>query len=583
MPIRLSRWTAAFLAGAMVLGSPVWAEDKAKPADSAVNSDGDAGAYLAAMAALQASDYQAAAAWYARAMLRDPENPVLLQGLLLSNLANGDVSLAADAARRLEKLGGKSQPGFIAILATLGKDQKFDAILDELKAGGSAGALADQLITAWAKLGAGNMTDALADFDKIAATKGEEGFGLYHKALAMASAGDFEGADNILSGRAAGGLAVTRRGVIAHIEILSQLERDKDALDYLDRAFGPLADPQIEALRTRLKAGEAIPFDVARTASEGMGEVFFTLATALNGQADDGYTLLFSRAAAYMRPDHTDASLLTAGLLEQLGQYDMATAVYANIKPEDPAFYVAEIGRASAMAQAGQNDASLEVLRGLARTHGDILQVQTALGDALRRNEKFVEAIKAYDAAIAMIPTPEKGDWSLFYARGICHERQGEFPLAEADMRKALELQPDEPQVLNYLGYSYVDRGINLDEALAMIKRAVAARPDSGYITDSLAWAYFRLGRYAEALAPMEQASLLEPVDPIVTDHLGDVYWSVGRVREAEFQWHRALSYGPTEKDAVRIRAKLEKGLDAVLADEGAAPLKPVDAAANGN
>jgi Flp pilus assembly protein TadD len=148
-------------------------------------------------------------------------------------------------------------------------------------------------------------------------------------------------------------------------------------------------------------------------------------------------------------------------------------------------------------------------------------------------------------------------------------------------MRKALELEPNQPQVLNYLGYSFVDRGEKLDEALAMIQRAVAGQPDSGYILDSLAWAYYRLGRYDEALVPMEQASLLEPVDPVVTDHLGDVYWAVGRTREAEFQWHRALSFEPIEKDAARIRLKLEKGLDAVLATEGAAPLKPVDAAAN--
>jgi Flp pilus assembly protein TadD len=149
-------------------------------------------------------------------------------------------------------------------------------------------------------------------------------------------------------------------------------------------------------------------------------------------------------------------------------------------------------------------------------------------------------------------------------------------------MRRALELNPDQPQVLNYLGYSFVDRGVNLEEALGMIQRAVAGQPDSGYIIDSLAWAYFRLGRYDEAVEPMEKASLLEPVDPVVTDHLGDVYWMVGRTREAEFQWHRALSFGPTEADAARIRKKLEQGLDAVLAAEGTSP-KPEAAATNDN
>ena len=135
--------------------------------------------------------------------------------------------------------------------------------------------------------------------------------------------------------------------------------------------------------------------------------------------------------------------------------------------------------------------------------------------------------------------------------------------------------------MLNYLGYGFIDMNRNLDEALAMIERAVELAPNTGYILDSLAWGYYRLGRYADALAPMEKASLMEPVDPIVTDHLGDVYWAVGRKLEARFQWRRALSFDPEEKEADRIRRKLAVGLDAVLAEEGAAPLKPVDAAAN--
>ena len=201
------------------------------------------------------------------------------------------------------------------------------------------------------------------------------------------------------------------------------------------------------------------------------------------------------------------------------------------------------------------------------------MQVHLALGDALRREERFADAVAAYDQAAALVETPARQHWPLYYSRGVCLERLGRWPEAEADMRKALDLNPDEPQVLNYLGYSFVDRGEHLDEALEMIQRAVLARPDSGYIVDSLAWAYFRLGRYQEALVPMEKASLLEPVDPIVTDHLGDVYWAVGRKLEARFQWRRALSYKPEDKDALRIRRKLEIGLDGVLAEEGAKPL----------
>ena len=541
--------------------------------------DGDAGAYLAASVAATQSDYRAASAWYARAVLADPTNPTLLDGAVISYLGIGEMGLAAEMARRLIDTGTKSQTAYLALIAKNAKANDYAAILKDASAGNSAGALVDDLVVAWAKLGLGQMSQATETFDKIANTKGLEAFGLYHKALALAQAGDFEGADEILSGRAAGPLVVMRRGAIAHIEILSQLERNADAIAVIDRSFAPGIDLQVDDLRRRLVAGEPLPFDIVRNATDGLAEVFFTTASALNGEADDGYTMIYARIAAQLRPDHTEAILMTAGLLEKQGQHDLATDVYAMIPPNDPAFHVAEIGRADATFAAGRKEASLEILQALARTHGQLLMVQLSLGDGLRRQERFAEALKPYDAAIAMVPTPGPEHWSIFYSRGICHERGGSFDLAEADMRRALELQPDEPQVLNYMGYSLVDRGEKLDEALAMIERAVTIRPDSGYIIDSLAWAYYRLGRYDEALAPMEQASLLEPVDPVVTDHLGDVYWAVGRTREAEFQWHRALSFDPVEKDAARIRLKLEVGLDAVLAKEGAAPPKSVDAA----
>ena len=574
MPRQNSFARSAVLASVFVLSSAV------APQAETSETTGDAGAYLAAQVAATESDFRAAAFWYARAMLRDPTNPALLEGAVVANIGIGEFGLAAEAAESLIDAKAGNQAAYIALVARQAKNGDFPGILANIGKDRSIGALVDGLIAAWAELGNGNMSNALAGFDKLSKTKGQEAFGLYHKALALAQAGDFEGAEAILSGRAAGNLTLIRSGVIAYAQILSQLERNPEALALLNASFGNAQDPEIDDLKRRLTAGEPVPFEVARDATEGLAEVFFTVAVALSGEADQSYTLLYARTAAYLRPDHTEAILLTAGLLESLAQHEMATEAYALILPEDPAFYVAEIGRADATYAAGRKEASIEILQALTRTHGQIPSAHTALADALRRDERFVDALKSYDTAIGMIPDLTAAQWPLFYARGICQERQGNFPAAEADMRRALELQPDEPQVLNYLGYSYVDRGENLEEALGMIQRAVAERPDSGYIIDSLAWAYFRLGRFNEALVPMEQASLLEPVDPVVTDHLGDVYWSVGRAREAEFQWHRALSFNPSEKDAARIRLKLELGLDAVLAREGAAPLAPVKSSA---
>ena len=217
--------------------------------------------------------------------------------------------------------------------------------------------------------------------------------------------------------------------------------------------------------------------------------------------------------------------------------------------------------------------AEADFRQALAAQNGDLVSVQFSLGEVLQDEKRFEEAAAAYSAAIDLRGAPTKEDWVLYFYRGICHEQSKNWDQAEADFRQALALNPTQPQVLNYLGYGLVDRGEKLDEALAMIEKAVAGDPQEGYIIDSLAWAYFKLGRYADALEPMERASLLEPVDPIVTDHLGDVYWMNDRKMEAEFQWRRALSFEPTEKDAARILRKLEIGLDAVMAEEAAAPV----------
>jgi tetratricopeptide (TPR) repeat protein len=564
---------ASVLALAAVCSLPVQAQETTR---------GDAGAFLAAKVAAQNADFAAAAEWYTRALLRDPGNQALLEGAVVANIGVGEMGAAATLARALTDKGGQSQVGHLALLAAALKAENYTEALAQAEVTAGTVALLDGLVKAWAQVGLGQMSDATTSFDALAKTKGLEAFGLYHKALALASAGDFEGADAILSGRASGTIGLMRRGVIAHAQILSQLERNPDAVALLTSSFTGEPDPELDDLRRRLAAGEPIAFDVVKGPVDGMAEVFYTVAVALQGEVDDSYALIFARVAQYLRPDHTEANLVVAGLLEALGQHDLASQTYAAVPADSLIFHAAEIGRAEATYNAGRKDAAVEILEGLTRSHANVAATHIALADAYRRDERFADALKAYDVALALLGPAQPADWALYFSRGICAERTDDFAGAEANMREALRLNPDEPRVLNYLGYSFVDRGEKLDEALGMIERAVAREPGSGYIIDSLAWAYFRLGRYADAVEPMERASLLEPVDPIVTDHLGDVYWAVGRTREAEFQWHRALSFDPQEKDAARIRKKLEIGLDAVRAEEGAPPIAPVEANANG-
>jgi Flp pilus assembly protein TadD len=481
--------------------------------------------------------------------------------------------MAIPVARRLSSLDPKDQAANMVLLANAVHDAAFDRAAEVLANGQTAGPLIDELVGAWIKVGQGDMTGALADFDAVAAQKGLQSFGLYHKALAMALAGDLEGADAILSGKS-GAITATRRGVIAHAEVLSQLERGADAAAAIDGAFGTDLDPSLTSLRADLTAGKLVPLSIARDAKEGVAEVFYSVATALQSDANEGYTLLYTRITEYLRPDHTDSILLTASLLDKLGQHNLAMQAWQQVPADDPEWMAAETGRIQSLRGSGDLEGAIAAMQALTEKYSDQPGLFVTLGDMLRANDRYADAVAAYDSAVALYGAPQPAQWVVYFARGIANERAKDWPRAEADFRLALELAPGQPQVLNYLGYSYLEMNTNLDEALSMIEEAVKGQPDSGYITDSLGWALYRLGRYPEAVAPMERATELMPVDPIINDHMGDVYWAVGRYREAEFQWHRALSFDPEEADAARIRRKLEVGLDVVLQDEGGDPIK---------
>lgn len=538
-----------------------------------VVADPDAGAYLAARTAIMDYDFALSAAYLDRALIDDPQNPVLLEESLRAHFALGEFDLAFALADRMVAIGIESQTAnFIAMVyaAHTGNWQRIFVLLEQ---GQSVGPLVDGLAQAWSFVGRGRMTRAVQSFDEVIDSPGLRAFGLYHKALALASVGDFEGADAILALPPEQGMQPTRRAALARAEILSQLGRKDEAIALLQNFAGSASDPVFLDKIARLDSGEALRFDFVSSPAQGMAEVFFSVAAAIEGDADDDYTLLYSRAAEALDPGHSEAIILSASLLEALGRFDEATETYAKISKDDPVYFKAELGRAAALDSAGRTDTAIEVLNALIRSSGELPDALATLGDMLRRGNDWANANAAYTRALAAYEPNDPMRWVILYTRGITSERMGNWEDAEADFRAALELQPDHPSILNYLGYSLVERREKLDEALGMIERAVAGQPDSGAIVDSLAWVLYRLGRYDEAIVHMVRAAELEPLDPVVSDHLGDVLWAVGREAEARFQWQRALSFGPEEKDAIRIRAKLAKGLDKVLEEEGAPPL----------
>jgi Flp pilus assembly protein TadD len=239
----------------------------------------------------------------------------------------------------------------------------------------------------------------------------------------------------------------------------------------------------------------------------------------------------------------------------------MAIKVYERVPASSPLHRNAAIQMAANLDSLDRADEAKKHLRALIAEHPDDMEAIMALGNVLRGHKEFGACAEDYSKGIAQLTNPTKPNWVIFYFRGICYERSKQWPKAEADLEKALQLFPEQPHVLNYLGYSWIDQGTRLDEGMAMIKRAVAQRPDDGYIVDSLGWAYYRIGNYEEAMKQLERAIELKPEDPTINDHLGDAYWRVGRVLEAGFQWAHARDLKPDAEDLPKILEKLKSGL----------------------
>ena len=255
--------------------------------------------------------------------------------------------------------------------------------------------------------------------------------------------------------------------------------------------------------------------------------------------------------------------MLLAGILEGLGRYDDAIAMYAGVPESSPHFESARIQMAQNEDRAGRTEAAIEGLRQyIAKYPGRSGQAQISLADTLRSHERYDEAVTEYDKVIAGLGAPKPYHWPMLYARGITLERAGNWPHAERDLLHALELEPDQPNVLNYLAYSWIDKGLNIQRAKTMIESAAKQRPEDGAIIDSLGWIQYRIGEYSNAVETLENAISLLPQDAVINDHLGDAYWQVGRRLEAQFQWQRALSFDPEPEIKRVIEKKLQYGLD---------------------
>jgi len=272
-------------------------------------------------------------------------------------------------------------------------------------------------------------------------------------------------------------------------------------------------------------------------------------------------SLVFARMALMQQPDFPYAWLMIGDILLNQERFADAAEVYRSIPADSPIYYPVRLRLAEALANLERQDEALALLRDLAKDYPRAAEAPVARGDLLRRQEKWDAAAAAYREGITRLDELEPRHWTLLYSLGVALERGGRWDEAEQAFLDALDLQPDQPLVLNYLGYSWIDRGENLEKGKALIETAVRQRPTDGYIVDSLGWAHYLLGDYEQAVKDLERAVELTPADPTINDHLGDAYWRVGRTLEARFQWQRALSLDPEEEMVEAIRDKLANGL----------------------
>lgn len=525
-----------------------------------------AGFYLAAREAEDQGDRASAAQFMAEALARDPDNVELLRDTFQLKLAEGEIEEAMGLATRLAAALPDNQ--FAVILLALEEARTGDwaaaqARMVKLPRVG-LGSIVAPLVQAWALQGEGKTDEALAALDQLSSVRG---FGVlrdFHAAFINDLTGRAPAAEAAFKKALAGEANPSYRVIEALAAFYARTRRVDEALAILERYRD--SNPDTVRVELTMKAlGSGIePAAEPRDAAAGLAEAMFDVGTALRQETNARLALQFMRFSLFMQPDLMIARLTLADLLAADRRDEEALALYRAVKPDAPLYFSAQLRVAEVLRGMDKLDDAVKELDTLAARWPDRAEPLATEGDFLRSADRFADAVKAYDQALARVKKVEARNWPLLYARGVALERSGEWPRAEKDFLEALELSPDQPSVLNYLGYSWVDRGEHLERAKGLIERAVQLKPNDGYIVDSLGWVLYREGEYQRAVTHLERAVELRPDDAVINDHLGDAYWRVGRFNEARFQWRRALTLKPEPDLITEIGAKLEHGLKAI-------------------
>lgn len=526
------------------------------------------GSYLAGRQALSELRTDEAARYFNQAAQGDWDNPVLVERSFIAFAANGQIGQSAQVSKRLTELVGQNELAELVVATEALKERRYGATENALEtiSQDTFTGITASILRAWALVGDKRYDEADALMAKLGDT-GLKDFLIFHRALMAEVSGKKEKALE-LAAQAFENEPYVARMVEIYARMLANDGRFDEAAEVIATFESQgLTHPLVTVVKEAVEAKRR-PGVFATSVQIGAAEMFHGIGVALSRDGSKDLALVFLRLGHYLDPNADVIGLAAGLLLDSSGQHEAANAIYDAVPASSPMKPTAVVRVAQNLDAIGDRAEALRRLRNIVATRPGDLDAVSVMGDLLRYDEQYVEAAAAYSKALEITGGDAPADWRFYYVRGIAYERAKEWPKAEADFKKALELNPDQPAVLNYLGYSWIDQDMNLDEALGMIEKAVEAQPQDGYIVDSLGWAFYKLDRIDEAVETLERAVMLRPNDAEINDHLGDAYWKAGRRLEAQFQWKVAKSVDAVGNVAERVGPKLAEGLTPATATE---------------
>jgi len=559
----LRRWAWRSLLLVAILAAPA-AYSEVIPADTSNPDSGNLlGNYLSGRVARGDHDTATAAEFYSKALADDPNNELILEQTFLLETAAGNWDRATELAHELAAVEPSHRIAQFMLGLEAFKKKDYKAAEEHFAAArqGPIADLTSTLARAWVEEADGKHSEAFDTLDTLSSADWAQYYQRYHRALIADVAGRHQLASQAYA-QAFKRNPTTLRVADAYARHSVNINDRKLAIDTLKEHIAKAAPhPLSEALLKDIESGKTPALTVANP-TEGLAEVFYGIGDALAGEGGLDMGVIFLQFSIYLRPDFPLAHVALAEAYESANKYDEEIAAFGHVPKDSPLWMSVQIQKAFALNSLDKVDEAKALLDDLIAQYPDDTRPLDALGNILRSHERYAEALEYYSRAVKLIDNPTKENWALYYSRGVCNERLKDWPAAEADFKEALKLSPDESLILNYLGYSWVDQGMNLKQAMDYIRKAVKLKPDDGYYVDSLGWAYYRLGNMPAAVEHLERAVELKPDDPIINDHLGDAYWRVGRKLEAKYQWSQSLELNPEPEQKASLTKKLASGLE---------------------